>query len=109
MAMPYDSTRAAPRAILRIVLGACLFVAGHLAAQEPPHPILNISGSGSGADSVLNISESTYTNNFTPRQPPRNDGYGFVPEVVAGDNDWSWSASSPTQIVSLPSGIIFPN
>ena len=32
-----------------------------LVAQEPPHPILNISGSGSGADNILNTyTESQY-------------------------------------------------
>ena len=81
-----------------------------LAAQsEPMHPILNISGSGSGANTVTNIAESTYTNNFTPRTPPRNNSYGFVPAVVSGDTGWSWSSSTPNQITSTPSGIVFPN
>jgi autotransporter-associated beta strand protein len=79
------------------------------AQSEPAHPILTISGSGSGANTVTNISESYYTNAFTPRQPPRNDGDGFAPPVVSGDTGWSWSSSSPTQIVSTPSGTIFPN
>src|SRR5438094_7937921 len=108
MAPPSGSMQALTRAIL-LAANVGWLLAATLVAQEPPHPILNISGSGSGADTVTNISESTYTNNFTPRQPPRNDSYGFAPEVVAGDTDWSWSSSSPTQIVSLPSGIIFPN
>src|ERR1043165_1106999 len=88
-----------------LLTGACLSSVG----AEPPHPILTISGSGSGANTVTNISESTYTNNFIPRTPPRNDGYGFVPEVVAGDTSWSWSPSTPNQITSMPSGTIFPN
>src|SRR5215468_5362888 len=79
-------------------------------AQEPPHPILTISGSGSGASTILSTyTESQYTNNFVPHQPPRNDGYGFVPAVVSGDTGWSWSASNPNQITSTPSGTVFPN
>src|SRR5215468_2744832 len=81
-----------------------------LNAQEPPHPILTISGSGSGASTILSTyTESQYTNNFVPHQPPRNDGYGFAPAVVAGDSGWSWSASNPNQITSTPSGTVFPN
>src|SRR5215831_17434539 len=52
---------------------------------------------------------SQSTNYFVPHQPPRNDGYGFVPAVVSGDTGWSWSASTPNQITSTPSGTIFPN
>jgi hypothetical protein len=78
--------------------------------NEPPHPILTISGSGSGASTVLSTyTESQYTNYFVPHQPPRNDGYGFVPAVVSGDTGWSWSASNPNQITSTPSGTVFPN
>jgi len=80
-----------------------------LAQTEPLHPILTISGSGSGANTVTNISESAYTNNFIPHGPPRNNSYGFVPAVVSGDTGWSWSSSSPNQITSTPSGTIFPN
>src|SRR5215475_16089809 len=81
-----------------------------LSAQEPPHPILSISGSGSGASTILSTyTESQYTNYFVPHQPPRNDGYGFVPAVVSGDTGWSWSASNPNQITSTPSGTVFPN
>ena len=76
---------------------------------EPMHPILTISGSGSGASTVTNIAESSYTNNFIPHSPPRNSAQGFVPAVVAGDTGWSWSTSTPNQITSTPSGIIFPN
>lgn len=79
------------------------------AQTEPLHPILTISGSGSGANTVTNIAESDYTNNFTPRLPPRNNSYGFVPAVVSGDTGWSWSSSTPNQIKSTPSGITFPN
>ncbi|HXF11387.1 MAG TPA: hypothetical protein VN625_11430, partial [Desulfuromonadaceae bacterium] len=92
---------------------AAVFVAsigiGLCAADSLMHPILSISGSGSGASTVTNIPESTYTNNFTPRTPPRNEGENFAPAVVSGDTGWSWSSSNPTQIVSTPSGIIFPN
>jgi hypothetical protein len=79
------------------------------AQTEPMHPILTISGSGSGASTVTNIAESAYTNDFIPHTPPRNSAQGFVPAVVSGDTGWSWSASAPNQITSTPSGIIFPN
>jgi autotransporter-associated beta strand protein len=90
----------------------CFFlVTAHLsfAQTEPIHPILNISGSGSGANTVTNILESNYTNNFIPHTPPRNNSYGFVPAVVSGDTGWSWSSSAPNEIKSTPSGTIFPN
>ncbi len=77
--------------------------------NEPMHPILTISGSGSGASTVTNIAESAYTNNFIPHTPPRNSQQGFAPAVVSGDTGWSWSATTPNQITSTPSGIIFPN
>src|SRR5256885_11913553 len=93
-----------------LVVALCaLNVCRIFAADSLPHPILTISGSGSGASTVTNIAESTYTNNFTPRTPPRNDGDGFAPAVVAGDTGWSWSSATPTQIKSTPSGTIFPN
>lgn len=80
------------------------------AADGLTHPILSIAGnSGSAANTVLSTwTESQYTNDFTPRYGPRNNGYGFVPAVVPGDTGWSWSQSSPTQIVSTPSGTVFP-
>jgi hypothetical protein len=78
-------------------------------ANEPLHPILGISGSGSGASTVTNIAESAYTNNFIPHTPPRNDQQGFAPAVVSGDTGWSWSSTTPNQITSTPSGTIFPN
>ena len=92
-------------------VGGLLLLAANVFAQtEPLHPILTISGSGSGASTILSTwTESQYTNDFVPHNPPRNDGFGFVPNVVAGDSGWSWSSSSPTQIVSTPSGTIFPN
>src|SRR5215831_17695910 len=87
-----------------------LSVRALLDAQEPPHPILTISGSGSGASTILSTyTESQYTNNFVAHQSPRNDGYGFAPAVVTGDSGWSWSASNPNQITSTPSGTVFPN
>ncbi|HEU5122461.1 MAG TPA: LamG domain-containing protein [Verrucomicrobiae bacterium] len=76
---------------------------------EPSHPILSIPGTGSGAGTILSSwTEQQYTNNFVPRQSPRNDDYGFVPPVVSGDTAWSWSLSAPNQIKSMPSGAIFP-
>jgi hypothetical protein len=81
-----------------------------LAQSEPPHPILSIPGSGSGAGTILSSwTESQYTNNFTPRLGPRNDDYGFCPPVVSGDTGWSWSSANPNQITSTPSGTVFPN
>ncbi|HXU77086.1 MAG TPA: hypothetical protein VN794_10980, partial [Methylomirabilota bacterium] len=94
-----------------MLVGALLLAAAGLSAQtnEPPHPILSISGSGSGADTVLGSwTENQYTNNFIPHQSPRNDDYGFVPPVVAGDTGWSWNASAPNQLTSTPSGTVFP-
>jgi hypothetical protein len=79
-------------------------------SKEPPHPILSIPGSGSGASTILSTwTEAQYTNDFVPHQSPRNDGYGFAPAVVSGDTGWSWSTSNPNQITSTPSGTIFPN
>jgi hypothetical protein len=95
-----------------VLLGAtifcfCLYC---LRGAEPPHPILTISGSGSGSDTILSTyTEAQYTNYFVPHQPPRNDSYGFVPAVVSGDTGWSWSASNPNQVTSTPSGTVFPN
>src|SRR6185369_9475343 len=79
------------------------------AGDSLPHPILTISGSGSGASTVTNIAESAYTNNFIPHTPPRNNADNFAPAVVAGDTGWSWSSSTPNQLKSTPSGTIFPN
>ncbi|TAK98315.1 MAG: hypothetical protein EPO07_12190 [Verrucomicrobia bacterium] len=94
-------------------LAACCWLGGNsrLSAQaEPPHPILTISGSGSGASTILSSwTEDQYTNSFVPRLGPRNDDYGFCPAVVPGDTGWSWSFSSPNQITSTPSGTVFPN
>ena len=104
--------RPASRRARVAIVGGCfaLLQVSPLPAQtEPPHPILTISGSGSGASTILSTwTESQYTNYFTPRLAPRNDSYGFVPAVVSGDTDWSWSISSPNQIKSTPSGTIFP-
>src|SRR5258706_3443041 len=92
-------------------LAALLILASlSLPAQtEPPHPILTISGSGSGASTILSTwTESQYTNNFVPHQAPRGDAQGFAPAVVSGDTGWSWSSSNPNQIKSTPSGTFFP-
>jgi hypothetical protein len=79
-------------------------------ADDVPHPILSISGSGSGASTVLSAwTESQYTNDFIPHSPPRNSAQGFAPAVVSGDTGWSWSSSTPNQITSTPSGTVFPN
>src|ERR1041385_4134868 len=94
-----------------IALAALLLPVRVLFGQtEPPHPILTISGSGSGASTVLSSwTEAQYTNNFVPHQSPRNDSYGFVPAVVTGDTGWSWSSSNPNKITSTPSGTVFPD
>ncbi|HEY2082648.1 MAG TPA: hypothetical protein VGI88_07660, partial [Verrucomicrobiae bacterium] len=98
------------RGVLSVQLAFFVASAIRVIAQtEPMHPILTITGSGSGASTVTNIAESAYTNNFIPHSPPRNNSYGFVPAVVSGDTGWSWSSSTPNQITSTPSGIIFPN
>jgi hypothetical protein len=74
---------------------------------EPPHPILPVSGSGSGAaDIVNNYSEAQFLQ-FVPTQPPRQAN-PFAPMVISGDTSWSWSTSSPNQIRSMPSGTVFP-
>src|ERR1043166_5136975 len=95
------------------LIGPALILAAALAAQaqtEPPHPILSISSNnGSSANGILGSwSESAYTNNFVPHWAPRNEDYGFGAAVVSGDTGWSWSASTPNQITSTPSGTIFP-
>src|SRR5690349_20983993 len=93
-------------AVIPLMLG----LGSAFAQAEPPHPILTISGSGSGASAILSSwTEVQYTNNFTPRLGPRNDDYGFVGTVVSGDTGWAWSSSNPNQITSTPSGTVFPN
>jgi len=81
------------------------------AADGLPHPVLSISAnSGSAANTVLNnYTETLYTNDFTPRYAPRNEGYGFGAAVVSGDTGWSWSVNNPTNFTSTPSGTVFPN
>ena len=98
----------ASRFILAAIF-ALLCLTVPLRANDVMHPILTISGSGSGANTVTNIAESAYTNDFIPHSPPRNSAQGFAPVVVSGDTGWSWSSSAPDQITSTPSGIIFPN
>ena len=80
------------------------------AADDLPHPILSISSNnGSSANTVTNTwTEAQYTNSFTPRYGPRNEGDGFGANVVSGDTGWSWSSSNPTNITSTPSGTILP-
>jgi autotransporter-associated beta strand protein len=79
-------------------------------ADNLQHPILSISSNnGSSANTVINnYTESQYTNFFTPRYGPRNEGYGFGAAVVSGDSGWSWSISNPTNITSTPSGTVLP-
>ena len=99
------------RAPAQVIFLCVLAVLPTRAADSLAHPILSIpSNNGSAANTVLSTwTEAQYTNSFTPRFGPRNAGYGFGAAVVAGDTGWSWSSSSPTQIVSTPSGTVFPN
>lgn len=88
--------------------GLLLLATLPFAGAEPPHPILTITGSGSGADSILTTySESSFLN-FAPKGPPRQAN-PFAPAVVSGDSGWSWSASDPNRIKSTPSGKMFPD
>src|SRR5438105_4533974 len=95
--------------ILRI--SAPLLLTNIVRAQtpEPPHPILNIPSASSGASILTSWTESQYLTNFVPRVAPRSEDYGFGGAAVSGDDSWSWSSSTPTQIKSLPSGTLFPN
>ncbi len=106
MNFPYWLRRCMSAIVFSVGIGSASLFAQ---SNEPMHPILTISGSGSGASTVTNIAESAYTNNFIPHTPPRNDAQGFAPAVVSGDTGWTWSSSSPNQITSTPSGIVFPN
>ncbi len=103
-----SSTRLFARLVLSFF--AWLVVAALARAQsEPAHPILSIPGSPSGADGILTTYTEAQFLQFVPQQSPRGADYGFVPAVVSGDNDWSWSAAAPNQLTSLPSGTVFPN
>ena len=42
-------------------------------------------------------------------QAPRSFDQGFASIVVPKDTGWSWSAATPNQITSTPSGTVFPN
>src|ERR1051325_1388206 len=99
-----------PSMALCSLLGLSFAGASVRAQSEPPHPILSIPGTGSGASTVLSTwTEAQYTNNFTPRLAPRDKDSGFGGAVVSGDTGWSWSSSNPNQITSTPSGTVFPN
>jgi hypothetical protein len=91
------------------LLGSLLATTISIAQTEPPHPILTISGSSSGASSILSTYTETQYLDFVPRQGPRSEATGFGGAVVSGDTGWSWSASTPNQITSTPSGTVFPN
>jgi hypothetical protein len=90
------------------VLGSFPSMTQLCAQIEPPHPILTITGSGSGADSILSTYTETQFLDFVPQQSTRGPS-SFGDAVVPGDTDWSWSTSSPNQITSTPSGTVFPN
>lgn len=114
------SHKAPPKAVhsvckvARMVLATVLWNSLNLCSQtnpEPAHPILPIPGNSNPtkANAILTTwTEGQYTNNFTPRQSPRNDDYGFVPSVVPGDTGWAWSESTPNVITSTPSGTVLP-
>src|SRR5262245_39617223 len=95
--------------LVRSVLFCVLAAATAVAQSEPPHPILSISGSSSGADTILSTWTETQYLDFIPRQSPRTGGFNFTDPVVPGDTSWSWNASTPNQITSTPSGTVFPN
>jgi hypothetical protein len=76
---------------------------------EPPHPILEIPGTGADAPAILSGYTEEQFARFAPEWAPRGKGYGFVPAVVPNDSSWSWSAASPDILISLPSGTVFPS
>ena len=94
-----------------LLIGA-MGIVGNSAQAEPAHPILAIpavANSTTDANSILNTwSETTYVSNFVPHQSPRDDGGGFADAVVPGDTSWYWNKNSPNQIISKPSGVVFP-
>ena len=93
---------------LTLIVG--LLFAGSFPAQaEPPHPILEIPGTGSEAAAILSGYTEAQFLRFVPEWAPRGKAYGFVPAVVPNDSSWSWSAASPDVLISLPSGTVFPS
>lgn len=88
------------------MLGLLLCVFARSTAHEPSHPILTISGSGSGADDLLNDYTEEQFLQFVPLQAPRDQS--FLATVVSGDTGWSWSNTAPNQLLSTPSNTVFP-
>src|SRR5947208_1949312 len=103
------------RNVAAIALCLLVLCPGLLCAQtEPPHPILTITGSGSGASTVLSTyTESQYTNYFVPHQPPRNDSYArrvaialldwarwFPDYYMTGKNSASFINTGPSYILA---------
>src|SRR5690242_5124432 len=108
MKVPYSSGGSVLAIVLTLFGGIARILAQ---TNEPMHPILSISSNnGSSANSILSSwTEVQYTNDFVPHWAPRNESYGFGAAVVSGDTGWSWSAATPNQITSTPSGTVFPN
>jgi hypothetical protein len=76
---------------------------------EPAHPVMNIPGTGSNAEAILAAYTEAQFLEYVPKQAPRHWDYGFGAAIVPGDTSWSWSAASPNEIRSMPSGTVFPN
>lgn len=98
------------RRSLRLLTLVVLFFAAPLRGHaEPPHPILEIPGTGADAVAILSGYTEAQFIRFAPEWAPRGKAYGFVPAVVPNDSSWSWSAASPDILISLPSGTVFPS
>ncbi len=80
-------------------------------SAQVTHPVLTGNfgyGNNAAAQAIINAnSDSAYVSNFVPLGPPRDPV--DVPSPVPGDTGWSWSATTPNQITSTPSGQVFPN
>ena len=90
--------------VLTLLLFAC-----SVTQAEPPHPILEIPGTGADAPTILSSYTEAQFLRFAPEWAPRGKAYGFAAAVVPNDTGWSWSAASPDVLISLPSGTMFPS
>lgn len=91
-------------AVLAVLSWCCA-----IARAEPPHPILDIPGTGADAPPILSSYTEAQFLRFAPEWAPRGKAYGFVATVVPNDTAWSWSAAAPDVLISLPSGSVFPS
>lgn len=90
-------------------LAVLLFACSLPAQAEPPHPILDIPGTGPDAPAILSGYTEEHFLRFAPEWAPRGKAYGFAAAVVSNDTAWFWSAASPDVLISLPSGTVFPS